>query len=311
MAKDIGFNVNKFVKGSEDSKNHSLESGMVTVVETTVNPGQKRGRKKKDETAVMAPIPAAQTSMSYLQENIPYASAYNDTNRQLDEAIMQLDVLGGEIVSELQTVRSSKTLRNKYSYINDMTATAASIINAKLSAIKEKNKTINDVNRMELERMKQLKTTATQEDDNTRIANLYDAFINTPIGVGRAGLGPNMQDIIAGGMGNVPDVTRMSIGGNDQLAWEQNLNPAENRMVLEAKGVIDTVVVYDEATGNRWFDVVDKATRQPIPNVEKPDPTFIYDLDINVRGGFAKDSNRNVTYPLIVVHGNDTSITEY
>ena len=82
-------------------------------------------------------------------------------------------------------------------------------------------------------------------------------------------------------------------------------------MVLEAKGAIDTVVVYDDATGNRWFDVVDKVTRQPIPNVEKPDPTYIYDLDINVRGGFAKDSNRNVTYPLIVVHGNDTSITEY
>ena len=50
---------------------------------------------------------------------------------------------------------------------------------------------------------------------------------------------------------------------------------------------------------------------QPVPNVEKPDSTYIYDLDINVRGGFAKDSNRNVTYPLIVVHGNDTSITEY
>ena len=310
MAKDIGFNVNKFVKGSEDSKSHSLESDMVTVVESTVNPGQKRSRKKKEET-IMTPIPAAQTSMSYLQENIPYASAYNDTNRQLDEAIMQLDMLGGEIVSELQTVRSSKTLRNKYNYINDMTATAASIINAKLSAIKEKNKTINDVNRMELERMKQLKTTASQEDDNTRIANLYDAFINTPVGVGRAGLAPNMQDILTGGMGNIPDVARMSIGGNDQTAWEQSLSPAENRMVLEAKGAIDTVVVYDDATGNRWFDVVDKVTRQPIPNVEKPDPTYIYDLDINVRGGFAKDSNRNVTYPLIVVHGNDTSITEY
>jgi hypothetical protein len=223
---------------------------------------------------------------------------------------MQLDALGGEIVSELQVVRGSKTLRNKYNYINDMTATAASIINAKLSAIKEKNKTINDVNRMELERMKQLKTTTSEEDDNTRIANMYDAFINTPVGIGRAGLGPNMQDILTGGMGNIPNVTKMSIG-SDQAAWEQGLSPAENRMVLEAKGAIETIVVYDEVTGNRWFDVVDKNTRQPVPNVEKPDSTYIYDLDINVRGGFAKDGNRNTTYPLVIVHGGDTSINEY
>jgi hypothetical protein len=308
MAKEVGFNVNKFVKGDEDAKDHALETEVVSTVDTTAVATTKR-RKSKENTEVLAPI-AAQTSMSYLQENIPYASAYNDTNRQLDEAIMQLDALGGEIVSELQVVRGSKTLRNKYNYINDMTATAASIINAKLSAIKEKNKTINDVNRMELERMKQLKTTTSEEDDNTRIANMYDAFINTPVGIGRAGLGPNMQDILTGGMGNIPNVTKMSIG-SDQAAWEQGLSPAENRMVLEAKGAIETIVVYDEVTGNRWFDVVDKNTRQPVPNVEKPDSTYIYDLDINVRGGFAKDGNRNTTYPLVIVHGGDTSINEY
>lgn len=310
MAKDIGFNVNKFVKGGKDSSGHVLETDMVSVVEKSVTgPVPKRGRKKKEESASVA-IPTAQTSMSYLQENIPYASAYADTNRQLDEVIMQLDTLGAEIVSELQVVRSSKTLRNKYNYINDMTSTATSILSSKLAAIKEKNSSIGTINKLELDRQKQLKTTASEEDDNMRIANLYDSFINTPIGVGTAGLGPNMQDILTGGMGQVPGVTKMQIGG-DQAAWEQNLSPAENRMLLEAKGTIDTIVVYDEVSGNRWFDVVDKVTRQPVPNVEKPDSTYIYDLDINVRGGFAKDNNRNVTYPLVVIHGNDTSISEY
>ena len=93
--------------------------------------------------------------------------------------------------------------------------------------------------------------------------------------------------------------------------WEANLNPAENRMLLEAKGTIETVVMYDSVSGNRWFEVVDKVTRQPVPNVEKPDNSYIYDLDINVRGGFAKDSNRSVSYPLICVNGGDASITEY
>jgi hypothetical protein len=138
---------------------------------------------------------------------------------------------------------------------------------------------------------------------------LYDAFVNTPIGGGPGVLGPSMQEIIAGGA-NGPSVPMMSIG-NDQQAWEAGLNPAENRMLLEAKGAIETVVMYDSVTGNRWFEVVDKATRQPIPNVEKPDSSYIYDLDINIRGGFAKDGNRNTSYPLIVINGTDTSITEY
>ena len=62
---------------------------------------------------------------------------------------------------------------------------------------------------------------------------------------------------------------------------------------------------------NRWFEVLDKTTGQPMPNVEKPDDTYIYDLDINVNGGFAKDSNRNTTYPLIVVGGNNQNMSDY
>ena len=59
------------------------------------------------------------------------------------------------------------------------------------------------------------------------------------------------------------------------------------------------------------YEVVDKVTKQPVPNVEKPDNNSVFDLDINTRGGFAKDSNRNVTYPLIVLNGGDTSMLEY
>ena len=42
-------------------------------------------------------------------------------------------------------------------------------------------------------------------------------------------------------------------------------------MLLEAKGAIETVVYYDQSSGNRWFEVLDRNTRQPVPNVEKPD----------------------------------------
>lgn len=305
----MSFNINKFVKGSDDYSDHDLKQEIIVDPEP-INQTKKKKNTKKEVAVVPNTVPAvAATSMSYIQENIPYASAYADTNQQLDETIAQLNILGAEIVTDLNMIRGNKTLRNKYNIVNDMTQTATSILSTKLTAIKEKNATINNINKLELDRLKQIKVSASEEDDNTRIANLYDAFINTPIGAGPGILGPSMQDIIAGGQTG-PSVPMMSIG-NDQQMWEAGLNPAENRMLLEAKGAIETVVMYDSVTGNRWFEVVDKVTRQPIPNVEKPDSSYIYDLDINIRGGFAKDGNRGVSYPLICINGDDTSIMQY
>jgi len=302
-------NINKFVKGSDDYVDHSLEQNATPVVET-IDETKKKRTRKKNEVVPSAPAPVVpQSSMSYIQENIPYAGAYAETTKQLDETIAQLNILGSDIVTDLNMVRANKTMRNKYGIINDMTQTAASILNGKIAAIKEKNSTINTINKLELDRVKQLKISASEEDDNTKIANLYNAFINTPVGAGPGLLAPPMQDIIAAGPSG-PNMPVVSLG-SDQQAWEASLDPAQNRMVLEAKGAIETIVVYDEATGNRWFDVVDKITRQSVPNVEKPDNSYIYDLDINIRGGFAKDSNRGVTYPLVVINNGDQSIMQY
>ena len=304
--KNNGFNISSFVEGTDDNKNLTITREMA-VVETVPAP-KKRSKKKDDAVVGEIVMPTPQTSMSYVQDNIPYQVAYNETNQQLDESIQQLNMLGAEVMGELQMIRGSKTLKNKYGFLNDMTGNAVAIINAKIAAISEKNKTINDINNLEIRRIKELKIQTSEEDDNTRIANLYNAFVNTPIGMGPGILGPSVQDTML--IGGGPDLARATIGG-DQSTWEQTLDPAQNRMLLEAKGAIETVVVYDETTGNRWYDVVDKNTRQPVPGVEKPDASYIYELDINVRGGFAKDSNRNVVYPLVVINNGDTSISEY
>lgn len=308
-----GFNIKAFINGSNEHKDLSLKTDMVVVNETKpAGPISKKSESKNNALPAVAAVP--QTSMSYIQENIPYATAYQETTKQLDEAIDQLNAIGNETMYDLQAVRSSKTLRNKYNYITDLTQTVSGIIDSKITAIKEKNKTINDINHMELERMKQLKNQVNEEDDNARIANLYNAFVNTPVGGGVSVLGPSMQDMMTVPQSGVQPLPVMQLGGdqyNDQSSWEAGLNPAENRMLLEAKGQIETVVMYDETSGNRWYEVLDKNTRQPVPNVEKPSNDTIYDLDLNIRGGFAKDSNRNVTYPLIVVNNGDTSITQF
>jgi hypothetical protein len=308
MSEPVKFNPNKFIKSSDEFVDHSVEAIPEESTAVVAKKSKRKSSKSSSSSSENVPAPVPTTSMSYLRENIPYATAYEETNHQLDESIMQLNVLGGEIVTDLQMVRNSKTLRNKYNLINDMTETAATIINSKISAIKEKNKTINDVNRLEMERMKQLKSTMNAQDDNARIGAMYDAFISTPIGVGPQ-LAPSMQDMMTG----AAQLPMMPLGGPDQSTgvWEENLTPAQNRMVLDAQGKIETVVMYDPDTGNRWYEVLDKMTGQPVPNVEKPDDSHIYDLDLNIRGAFAKDSNRNTTYRLVTVGGRDTSITEY
>lgn len=312
---DFKFNMNKFVKGSEDSAEHTVDQ-LPDVVEDK----PKRGRPKK--SSVPAVAEKSDKPLTFLQSNEPYSNAYIETNQQLDTAIQQLDALGAKITANLLAVEQSKTLKGKYNYINDMTSTAANIINSKIGAIKEKNKTISDINNMELRRMKELKLDQANETDNQKMINLYDAFVNTPVGIGGGmNIAPPISSMTINGGAPSPDGIMQTIqsvnlqqqGTDDieQQQWLGQLSPAENRMLLDAQGKIETVVFYDESSGNRWYEVVDKQTRQPVPNVEKPSNDSVFDLDINVRGGFAKDVNRGVTYPLIVLNGGDKSMLEY
>lgn len=310
---DIGFNINSFIKGSAEEKNNKL----ITIddnTSTSIKPVRAKTKKKSDDGSVeiLTPI-KPESSMSYIQQNIPYQTAYTETNMQLDDAIRQLDMLGAETLSDLQMIRASKTLKNKYNYINDMTENAVGIINAKLSAIKEKNKTINDINNMEIRRIKDLKMLQqSEEDDNTRIANMYNAFISTPIGQ-TTPLGPSIMDTTMVGAGQMYD--RAVIGGyaDNTGSWEQSLDPAGKRMLYESQGLIETVVYYDESTGNRWYACIDKSTGQPLQGIEVPSNDDIYELDLNVRNGVAVDKHRNATYPLIVINnsGIDSTINKF
>ena len=303
----IGFNVASFVNGSEENKNLSVKQE-IDVVETS-----PRKRSKKNELMVQdqdAVIPVPQTSMSYIQENIPYQVAYNETNQQLNQAIQQLDMLGREMMADIQMVRASKTLKNKYITIRDMTGNAVGIISAKIAAIKEKNKTIDNINNLEIRRIKELKMSSNEEDDNTRIANLYHAFVNMPMSQGPSILAPAAQDIMMGAP-SIADIPRVTIGADDTLAWQQNLDAAQRRMLLQSQGKLEIAVMYDEATGNRSYIARDPNTGAQIPDVELPDPSSLYELTINLRGMFAKDDNRNTTYPLIVINGGNGSIMQY
>jgi len=300
------FDFTQFYEKPGESKKVPLNV-QIDQSEDSTPPKKRSYRKKKTDTsestdvAVIPPIDQI-TSATFITTSTPYTAAFTDTTTQLDNAIVEIDTLNSSLFTDLQTIKGSKTLKNKFNTIVGVTEVMGGLINTKISAIKEKNNIRSKALDYELKRQQLMKNQTNEQDENQQIANMYNAFINTPVGVGPS-LAPSLQDLtVANGIADM----RMPIGSSDQMGADYMAggSPAQNRMILEAKGQIDTVLCYDAASGNRWFDVVDKNTRQSVPNVEKPDESTIYEIDINLRGGYAKDPNRGVTYPLVVINGN-------
>ena len=313
------FSINSFLKGRDEAEDKTINVPVdPTEPQESNDAPKKRSRKKTEEPIVAQPVAVPMNSMSYVQNNVPYDMAYSETKRQLDETIGQLDSLGMDVMTDLQMVRANKSLKSKFMIMGNMTENAVGILNAKLNAIKEKNKITSDIQNLEIKRIKDLRMSTNEQDDNQRIADLYSAFINTPIGGGpmTAHLAPSVQSMaMIGGTGDLPRIA-IGPGGTDEVAaWQQGLSPAQNRMLLQAQGRLDIVVIYDESTGSRRFAALDKNTRQEVPNVELPSQDTVWELDLKLHTGnppFAKDVNRGAIYPVIIVNGgNEGSMSQY
>ena len=79
------------------------------------------------------------------------------------------------------------------------------------------------------------------------------------------------------------------------------MSPEQNRMFMEGNPNIQTVVVYNQTTGERKFDVVDTRTNESVPNMPIPDRSFLEDMTISFKSMTAENTNTNTTYPLVVV----------
>ena len=99
MANNIGFNPNKFVKESDECKNHSIQE--VVVIEEKSPTTKKKRSAKKEMITPANQTTEASSPINFLQTDISYMEAYRDTNNQLDKSIMQLDTLGNELFNEL------------------------------------------------------------------------------------------------------------------------------------------------------------------------------------------------------------------
>lgn len=276
-------------------------------------PKAKRGRPRKDATPTKrlsdgTEIILANEKLETYQSNTPYGESYSETNNMLKSAIIQADMMTGDIARDLTDIRLSKTLRKKYDYISLLSGTSSTLLSTKVSAIRELNKTITDCHNLELKRYKDLRLAENEQDDDKRMMDMYNAFISTPVG-GGMGMSPvagnfipQSSDLTLGGM---PNIIRANIDNSDAgyLNYVNNMSPEQNLMRYENNPNVKTVVVYDQSSGRRWFDVINIMTGESIPNVSRPDQMFLEDTTIDLRNKIARNTNLDTTYPL-VVQGN-------
>lgn len=288
-------------------------------------PKKKRGRPPKSESntptvidrnGVVIAGDSNQVGLPMWQSNESYNQTYQPTTFLLYGVIQDIDGFSKDVREQIDIVKDSKTIRNKIGFVADLTQSASKLIDSKIRAIQEINSTITQAHNLDLKRTKELKMAevANQQNDDKYIMDLYNAYINTPIGTYNPGsITPSMQDITLNS-GNVVGIDAMSSPMPVDVGYAQYQaakTPEQNRMTAMATNPnIKTVVVYDQTTQSKKFDVVDTTTGMSIPNMPLPNPAFLDDTTVNIANGVARNSNLDTVYPLVVI-GERSSLDDY
>lgn len=230
-----------------------------------------------------------------------YQQSFAKTNAMLEGAIAQTDQLSAEVKEDIDTIRASKTLKNKYTYLTNLTASSASLISTKIAAIKEINSTISQSHKLELDRMKALHDSQKEQNDDSRMMDLYKAFVNTPVGTYTSPNIPSISD-----MTMAPETNGVAAVAMGDLPPMQ-LTPEQARMRMENNPNIMTVVKFNQSTGQRFFDVIDRTNGASIPNYPRPDAFLLDNTAIDVHAMSARNKNLDTVWPLVLIGDGDVS----
>ena len=300
-------------KGFMPDFTKSIDAPLFAEESSSSSNKRKRGRPSKKDQGDLFSSPAHMTQggsefiavdddnknreLSIMESNEPFEKKYAETNNILRSAIMQLDSTMSQVQEDINYVRNSKTMRNKYQYLSLLQGSIGTMIANKISAARELNNTISKCNDLEMKRYKEVKASAAANvDDDQRVMEMYKAFVNTPVSSNPF---PNVSQMAVAGS----PIMATQIGSQDDnfANYVNNMTPQQQTMYLEDNPNVQQVVVYNQETGARYFDVIDMTTGQSIPNAEKHDVMFLEDVSIDLKNKVARNVNIGETYPLIVV----------
>lgn len=238
--------------------------------------------------------------LSIMETNEPFDNKYTETNNILRSSIAQIDHHLIDLNRDIEQIRNAKMLKNKYQYLSLLQGNLGSLISSKIAAAREINNTISKCNDFEMKRFKEIKASALADaDDDQRVMEMYKAFVSTPVSTGQSPF-PNINQM---SVNPVQATSGMAIGNQDAQMQQYltNLTPAQNMMYLGENPNVQQVVVYNQETGARYFEIMDMSTGQPVPNAEPHDAMFLEDVTIDLKNNIARNTNLGESYPLVVV----------
>lgn len=241
---------------------------------------------------------------------VPYVESFNEPMAINRSIVTQADELAGEMKLEFDTLHASKSVKGKYTYLTNMASAISSLLATKRAAASDIAKSINDAHNLELKRAKDLKEfDQNKQNDDAHMMDMYSAFIRAPMGMYDNALNmPTMtQAMLSRNDPNNPaNIQAISMTGQPVT---QGISPEQYRMRMEGNSNIEEVVVFEPATGRRWFEAIDRATGQSVPNYPVSDPFLLEDTSIELRAGIAKNRNLDKVWNLKVL--GDANMSEY
>ena len=311
--RSFGFNVDSVV--SDDKKDLiNLSSDPV--------PARKRGpgRPPKDATS---------TANTYTTDNFvkskkhetpekQYEKGYSATVGILATAIQQADTIYNNIESELVNFRNNRSYggKTRMMAMGELMNAQMGIINTKINAVRELDSIKHKINDLVMKRM-QFDKEVNDENSDKAIMDAYYALVNssqyglTPmqsplspaaINTGVTMNGTSLHGSFINGANIIPanQSDKQALQDQSFNDYKANLTPIQRKMILDNDPNIKTVVVYDQGSGRKYFDVVNVQTGQSIPGVPRPAEFLLDAMRIDARNGIATNSNVNQSYPLVI-----------
>jgi hypothetical protein len=91
------------------------------------------------------------------------------------------------------------------------------------------------------------------------------------------------------------------------LNYMANLTPEQNLMRYENDPNVQQVVVYDAATGAKFFQMMNIATGEVIPNVPVYDQMMMENTTLDLKTGIAKNLDLNETFKIVQINNDITN----
>lgn len=228
-------------------------------------------------------------------EDVNYSDTYTNTNAILNESIINSNQLLFEIKQDIETIRHSKTLKNKYTYITNLASSAASLISTSINAAKELNNSITQSHNLELKRRKDNNDAKLNDkNDDAKMMDMYNAFIKAPVDMYSAYQAPTIDDMMfAPNSQTIGNAVPLGTSEREQLS------PEQVRIRMEDNPNIEEIIRYDESSGRKWFDVVDVRTGKSVPNYPKSDPFLLEDTKIDLRAKVGRNRNLDRVWQVV------------